>query len=188
MKTGNFPPTALAYRTQARQLIKQLRSDSSEQAAAAAEQFRRIRSFSSRTVQQILEARAEVRLKHALAVVALEHGHASWRALKESAETSERPSRVVAEGREMYDRALGAFLNRWFATHEEARASLAEQGGFLLPFDRQFFICEAEGIRTLGLNPDDPDWERIGFDWAQPLDVEAWRRLKEKRERVLQRA
>lgn len=188
MKTGKFPPTALAYRMQARQLIKQLRSDSSEDAATAAERFRRIRSFSSQTVQQILEARAQVRLKHALAVVALEHGHASWLALKESAEALEPTPRVAEQGREMYERGLEALLNRWFASYEDARASLAEQGGFLLPFDRQFFICEAEGIKALGLNPDDPDWERIGFDWAQPRDPEAWQRLKDKREEVRRRA
>jgi hypothetical protein len=188
MKTGEFPPTVLAYRLQARRLIKQLRSDVDEARLAAAERFRQIRSFSDKTVQQILETGADVRLKHALAVIALEHDHSSWRALKESAETGGQSTRreATADGREMYERGLSVLLNRWFATYEEARRSLEEDGGFLLPFDSQFFICEAEGIRVLGLNPDDPDWERIGCDWVKPRDAEAWSRLKQKREQALQ--
>lgn len=187
MKTGEFPPTVLAYRMQARRLIKQLRSDEDEARLAAAVRFRQIRSFSAKTVEQILETGAEVRLKHALAVIAFEHGHTSWLALKEAAETNGQSTlaQPTAHGREMYERGMGVLLNRWFANYEDARQSLEEQGGFLLPFDQQFFICEAEGIRVLGLNPDDPDWERIGWDWVKPSDAEAWARLKQKREQVL---
>jgi hypothetical protein len=37
-------------------------------------------------------------------------------------------------------------------------------------------------IRELGLDPADPDWERIGWDWVRPRDADAWERLKLKRE------
>lgn len=37
-----------------------------------------------------------------------------------------------------------------------------------------------EGVRELGLDPDDPDWVTIGWDWVRPADDEAWRRLKER--------
>ncbi|MCA1591414.1 MAG: hypothetical protein LC754_01910 [Acidobacteria bacterium] len=189
MKTREFPPPVLAYRIEARRLFKQLRSDSSDDAVLSAARFRQIRSFASRSVQQILEIREQVKLKHALAVIAFEHGHTSWRALKEFSETVGQPplrASTPAPGREMYARGLDVLLNRWFASYEDARASLEQHGGFLLPFDRQFFICEPEGIRILGLNPDDPDWERIGWDWVKPLDQEAWLRLKQKREQASQ--
>jgi len=65
-----------------------------------------------------------------------------------------------------------------------SRASLDERGGFLFPYRRQYFICESEGIRALGLDPEDPDWERIGRDWVQPGDREAWARLRDGRLRV----
>lgn len=70
----------------------------------------------------------------------------------------------------MYAAGFCGTLNRWFAGYDEARASLDEHGGFLLPFGRQFFVCEEEGIRALGLDPGDPDWVRIGRDWVNPAD------------------
>jgi hypothetical protein len=85
----------------------------------------------------------------------------------------------------MHTRGFDALLNRWFATYDEARASLEREGGFLLPYGRQFFICEAEGIRLLGLDPADRDWERLGWDWVKPRDRDAWLRLREKRARAL---
>ena len=83
----------------------------------------------------------------------------------------------------MHARRLDVLLNRWFATYEDARASREQMGGFLLPYSQQFFICEPERIRELGLDPDDPDWKRIGWDWVKPLDRLAWERLREKRVR-----
>jgi hypothetical protein len=42
--------------------------------------------------------------------------------------------------------------------------------------------CRAsEGIRELGLDPDDPDWAAVGFDMVQPLDRAAHARLCAKR-------
>lgn len=84
----------------------------------------------------------------------------------------------------MYAPRMDAVLNRWFTSYVEARASLEAEGGYLLPYKHQFFVTLSEGIRDLGLDPDDPDWERIGWDWVQPKDREAWERLKEKREQV----
>jgi len=52
---------------------------------------------------------------------------------------------------------------------------------FLLPYKSHFFVCEADVIRALGLEPDDPDWEKIGWDVAQPADLEACERLRQKR-------
>ena len=117
-----------------------------------------------------------MKLKHALAVVALEGGYGSWRELKASAE---------ATGREMYDPRMDVFLNRWFARYGDARVSLEEEGGFLFPYGRQFFVCEAGAVRVLGLDPGDPDWDLIGHDWARPADGKAWLRLRERRGLVL---
>jgi hypothetical protein len=80
-----------------------------------------------------------------------------------------------------YPRTLDVFLNRWFASYEDARESLRSEGGYLLPYRHQFFVCQAEAIRAMGLEPDDPDWERINFDGARPVDAEAYERLHEKR-------
>ena len=80
-----------------------------------------------------------------------------------------------------YPRTLDVFLNRWFASYEDARESRLSEGGYLLPYRHQFFVCQAEAIRAMGLEPDDPDWERINWDGARPINEEAYQRLREKR-------
>jgi hypothetical protein len=86
------------------------------------------------------------------------------------------------DGPVMYVARMDAIMNRWFTTYEDARASLQSEGGYLFPYRNQYFVTLREGIRELGLDPDDPDWARIGWDWVRPDDAEAWERLKDKRE------
>jgi hypothetical protein len=87
-----------------------------------------------------------------------------------------------------YQPDLDVFLNRWFSSYADARKSLENEGGFLLPYKGQFFVCEAEVIRAMGLEADDPDWERVGWDCAQPLDMQAYERLHEKRVEAIREA
>ena len=84
----------------------------------------------------------------------------------------------------MYVPQMAALLNRWFTTYEAARASLEAEGGYLFPYRNQFFVTLPEGVRELGLDPEDPDWERIGYDWVRPRDRAAWARLRAERERA----
>jgi hypothetical protein len=81
----------------------------------------------------------------------------------------------------MYVPRMDAILNRWFTTYEEARASLESEGGYLLPYRSQFFVTTNEEIRELGLDPEDADWARIGWDWVRPSEKAASERLNEKR-------
>ena len=80
-----------------------------------------------------------------------------------------------------YPPALDVFLNRWFKSYEEARRLLEGEGGYLLPYKHQFFICEAAAVEAMGLDPCDPDWDKIGRDGARPADEQAYQRLREKR-------
>ena len=81
----------------------------------------------------------------------------------------------------MYVDSMAVFLNRWFTSYEEARDARAREGGYLFPYQHHFFVADGDAVRELGLEPSDPDWERIGWDWVRPLDSEAWERLKAKR-------
>ncbi len=83
-----------------------------------------------------------------------------------------------------YETNLDVFLNRWFANYEDARRDLEVHGGFLLPYRHHFFVCKAEVVKALGLDPDDQDWVRIDFDCARPKDADAFARLRGARERV----
>lgn len=80
----------------------------------------------------------------------------------------------------MYVSSMDAFVNRWFRTYEEASASRASEGGYLFPYKNQFFVTESEAVRELGLDPADPDWALIGWDWVKPFDEKAWARLRKK--------
>lgn len=84
-----------------------------------------------------------------------------------------------------YHPSLDVFLNRWFSTYEAARRSLEGEGGFLLPYEKHFFVCESDVIAAMGLEPDDPDWEKIGRDCVEPTDADAYQRLLDKRLRVV---
>jgi hypothetical protein len=86
------------------------------------------------------------------------------------------------QGPVMYVASMDAIVNRWFTNYEDARESLHAEGGYLFPYRNQYFVTLREGIRELGLDPDDPDWARIGWDWVRPKDEEAWERLRNKRE------
>jgi len=80
------------------------------------------------------------------------------------------------------------FLNRWFANYAEARASRERHGGFLLPYQTHFFVCQPDVIAALGLDPQDSDWEKIGYDCARPNDQNAFVRLRKKREGIVRAA
>ncbi|MDT4966802.1 MAG: hypothetical protein QOJ64_1539 [Acidobacteriota bacterium] len=84
-----------------------------------------------------------------------------------------------------YQPDLDVFLNRWFAHYEDARDSRENEGGYLFPFKRHFFVCEADVIRAIGLDSADPDWQKVGWDCASPVDEAAYQRLRSKREAVL---
>jgi len=84
-----------------------------------------------------------------------------------------------------YQPDLDVYLNRWFSNYEDAWKARESDGGFLLPYKRHFFVCEAEVIRAIGLEPDDPDWEKVAWDCALPIDNEAYERLRLKRETAL---
>jgi len=77
---------------------------------------------------------------------------------------------------------MDAFLSKWSVAYEEAKALLEAEGGYLLPYQDHFFVTTAGAIAELGLDPADPDWARIGFDWVRPADAAAWQRLNAKRE------
>jgi hypothetical protein len=109
------------------------------------------------------DSNTKIKHKHALAAIALAKGFVSWTDLK-----CQLPF------------IRGGFLNQWFADYAEAKAHLNTKGGFLLPYKKQFFICEASYIQHLGLDPQDADWLLIDYDWAKPADQKAWQRLYKK--------
>ncbi len=158
-------------RVRASLLLKALHAPDAPRAAEAAGRLRTLPALSHLSAQQLLQGRESVQRKHALALVAHEQGYASWAALKAAREAH------VLDTRLFFGAGGRGFLNRWFASYAQARASLAAAPGFLFPYGEQFFVCEAGFVRALGLDPADADWARLGFDWVSPRDAQARARL-----------
>jgi hypothetical protein len=140
----------------------------------ALQRLRVLPELRSAGAEALQGAASDVQRKHCLAVVAREVGFQSW----------QHASRVLGGdegeadfGTALYPKRCSGFLNHWFASYEEARAQRAERGGYLLAYKRHFFVVEGHFIETLGLDPQDPDWAAIGWDWARPRDANARGRL-----------
>lgn len=146
------------YKIQASILFKSLRSLDKENTA---KRFKRLPEFSDLSIANILQK--EIKRKHALYVIALENGFKSWADLKIQ-------TRFI----------VGGYLNLWFATYSEAKEHLKANGGFLLPYKNQFFICNPNYMKQIGFDPDDPDWKRIDYDWVEPEDKKSWQQLYKK--------
>jgi hypothetical protein len=157
-------------------LLKDLRSDDRPRALRAVERLRALPYFAANLPESIIERRGSIRLKHALAVIAAELGYPTWTDCKRRLEL---PASTRVDTETFFAGNCGAYLNRWFARYDEARASLEAEGGYLFPYRHQFFVCEPGFLAALGIDPGDPDWEQIGRNWVRPLDDTARSRLEQ---------
>ena len=119
------------------------------------------------------ELPAAVKRRHCLSAIARELGFQGW-----------PHALAVLQGREaadfgelLYTGQHSPTLNIWSASYAEARDIRAKHGGYLLAYRRHYLIVDADYIRALGLDAEDPDWEGIGRDWIRPRDPEARKRL-----------
>ncbi len=170
------PPSLRECKVRASILLKELLSPDASRATRAAERLRVLPAFARLSAGELLARKESVRRKHALAVIAHEHGHASWAELKQAL-GEEAPPQLDTET--FFTGNGGVFLNRWFSSYEEALASLRSAGGYLFPFREQFFITDAGFLAALGVDPSDADWARMGFNWVEPLDAAARARLEQ---------
>jgi hypothetical protein len=158
-------------------LLKELSSADSARATRAAERLCTIPAFAGLSASELLARSDSVRRKHALAVIAREQGYGSWAELKQALGEDAQPQ---FDSEAFFVKAVSAFLNHWFSSYPEALLALERTGGYLFPYRGQFFVCEASFLRTLGVDVTDPDWERMGRNWVQPLDPAAHERLEQK--------
>lgn len=140
-----------------------------------AQAVRTLRSLRELSDIDTAELRELVQRKHCFTATALQCGFQSW-----------QHALTVLEGQAddfgtmLYPSTCHGHYNIWSAQYDEARTIRAEHGGYLLAYRRQFLIVDRHFIESLGLDPDDPDWEAIGRDWVNPLDHAARARLYEK--------
>jgi hypothetical protein len=116
---------------------------------------------------------SKIQRRHCLGVIALEVGFDGWNHAL-SVLSGERSDDF---GRLLSPPGADAHWNIWSASYDEARAIRAEHGGYLLAYKHHFFIVDRYYLETLGLDPDDPDWDRMGRDWVRPREPAARARL-----------
>lgn len=163
------PITVTECKIQASMLLKALHGADMVTAQVAAQRCKKLPIFQQSSLAEI---KVQAKRKHALAVIANENGYASWVELKTHLAPSQDETFVA--------NYKGGFLNKWFATYESAKEEQRATGGFLLPYKHQYFICEAAYIAALGLDPSDPDWHAIDYDWVKPTSQKAWQRLNKR--------
>jgi len=127
----------------------------------------------------------EAQRRHCLAVVALECGFTGWGNARRALEGD--PGEATL-GTLLYGTGEGdsGVLNHWFMAHDDARdfrdqAPSDRPYRYLLAYKRHFFVTARSFVKMLGMDPDDPDWRAIGYDWARPEDPLARGRLYYKR-------
>jgi hypothetical protein len=114
-----------------------------------------------------------IKRRHCLAVIARELGFQGW----SHAAAVLRGTDSSDFGTLLYPKWGHVHWNIWSASYDEARSIRRQHGGYLLAYRHHFFIADRHFIKTLGLNPDDPDWELIGRDWVKPTRSDARERL-----------
>ena len=81
----------------------------------------------------------------------------------------------------LYTTSCGAYLNNWQVDDRLAREVIDADGGTIVPYKRQFLVVGSGVLATLGLDPDDPDWEAVGRDLVRPRSAAARLRIYAKR-------
>jgi len=160
----NKPRTAYSVsecKIQASILLKSIRSSDLQKALASAKWLQILPEFKQVSCDEIIKI--DVKRKSVLNVIALEKGFDSWSELK-----CQLPF------------IRGGFLNQWFKNYDDAKSYLQSNGGFLLPYQKQFFVCDQNYINHLGFNAEDNDWKLINYDWVKPKNKEAWQHLYKK--------
>lgn len=111
----------------------------------------------------------EIQLKDALQIVAKAKGFDSWRELNANFEETDLFNPIN----------WSAQWKVWYNTVDEARTHLKESE-FLLPYHKQFFICDIHYVQALGISQDDQDLKAVGNDWTIPQNKKAWESIVQK--------
>lgn len=119
-------------------------------------------------------------LQNYLQLLAIEAGYSSWNTLQQELSAGRSDDDIAAT--ELYRPGISEFnLNIWCASYEQAKDyQRTHKGLFLLQYKGKSFLAQAPHIIGIGLDPNDPDWEKIDWDWVKPADDAAKARLRKK--------
>ena len=110
-----------------------------------------------------------VALKDTYAIIAHTAGYQSWQEMK-----------AIVEAHELLRPKNFSLTTTWYSHYDEGKSHILANGGYLMPYQKQYFVCENSYLVALGLDPNDPDIEKVGYDWSSPLDSAAYNRILKK--------
>lgn len=124
-----------------------------------------------------------LQLKHCQYYIARQYGFTDWEHTRRVL-SLEASSQQQDYGEFWYQDQTVTLLNIWCRDYQEALQVLAEQGGYLLPYKKQFLVVQKPYIKMLKMNPEAPLWAALNNNWCQG-DPEARQQLA--LQRILQR-
>jgi hypothetical protein len=131
----------------------------------AFERLRVLPEFRSLSGEDLAETAPVIRRRRCLAVVAAELGFADW---EQARRVLLGEGSITDFGTLLCPQRCSVHINPWYKRYEEAAAARQRSKGYLLAHRRHYLVVDRFYIVTLGLDPDDTDWQAIGFDWARP--------------------
>lgn len=163
-------------KTRAQRLHQDVAREVASTAKSALLRLRALPEFRTMPPEGLAAAAKRIRRKHCLAIVAREVGFESW--VHAASVLGEGPADDTSDfGTLLCPPHFSAHWNIWSASYDEAQAIRRDHGGYLLAYKRQYLIVDRYYLESLGLDPDDADWERMGRDWVRPVEPDARRRL-----------
>jgi len=145
---------------------------------AALARLKKLPQFRKAPPEDLRAAQFNIQHQDCLNVIAAEWGFPSWPEAKRV--LSGEAIAPANFGNLLCPPHCATHLNHWTVDYGQAAALRAERGAYLLAYRTQYFLVERFFIKDLGLDPDDPDWQEMGFDWAKPSNLEARTRLYSK--------
>lgn len=128
------------------------------------------------TLTQDMIQHNAVQLKHCQRYIARQFGFADWEHARRVLSCESYFADHASQGQRQHRQGYGAFwytshctrfLNHWCKDYAEAQKVHQRQGGYLLPYNRQFMVVQRDFIQGLGLDADDPIWQRIDYNWCE---------------------
>jgi len=132
-------------------------------------------NFRRASYEHLSATTGTIQRRDCLTVIAAELGFKSWPEAKTAISGDER---IEDFGTMLYpEQRCCGHINLWYKTYQEAAAVRESSDGYLLGYKRQYVVVDRYFIESLGLDPADPDWVAMGFNWVQPKDLAARTRL-----------